>query len=348
MTTTKNLTTALVLALGALATGCAADSPDDDGGGGGGGGGGDPVPQDLDPTGKYTMRSTYDLATNAPGKVGDVVNALIAATDDPDDPTAWVLEQAIAQMPSGTFKNLAQSAAPFIAGYLNDRVLELAPDLFDTMVQLGNDFGQMSKNFGLNETLEVAGNTGTHTVLGAHFKIDNVESDHMFADFGVENVAVPGVAVMLDKTGKFTIADHKVALSYGKVLRVGLDGAIIPMLDPTATNLGQLLQNKVDCQAVGVAIRDAIASQFGFGGSASTYESACNAGLVAGANFIYSKINDIDGSALELGIAGTAKGLDKDGDRKVDTIQTGAWTGTASYAGSPAPLANATFYGSRM
>lgn len=349
---TKNLSFALALALGAVATGCAADAWDDQDDSGGGGGGGDDAPLPLDATGRFQMRSNFDLATTAPGKVGEVTRAIIDATDSPDDPTGWILDQIIAKLGSGTFKTVLQSSKPFIAGYLNDRLLDLAPDFVSTMVQVGNDFGQISKNFGLNETLDVsragADYTSSHTVLGAHFKIDNIESDHLFADFQIENITIPTVGVTLDQAGKLGIADHKVAVSYGKLLRVGLDGAIIPMIDPTAANLGELLQHKVNCLAVGTAVRDAIASVIGYGGSASTYQTACNAGLVAGANLIYSKLADIDGTALELGITGTAKALDKTGDGKVDSILTGAWSGNLSYAGTPAPLAGATFYGERM
>lgn len=353
MSTLNKFAFAFTLAIGAVATGCAADSPESD----------DPndpnnpdnpdnPSKQLDASGSYQMRSNFDLATNAPGKVGDVTRAIIDMTDSPEDPSLWVIERIIDQMPSGTFKNVLNSSKGFIAGYVNDRVLDLAPDFVSTMVQVGQDFGQIAKNFGLNEKLDVVksadGYAATHTALGAHFKIDNIESDHAFADFGVANIVVENVGLSLDATGKLGIADHKMNITFGSVLRVGLDGAIIPMIDPTASNLGQLLQHKVSCAQVGIAVRDAIASVIGYGGSASTYETACNQGLVAGANLIYSKIADIDSTALEFGLTGTAKALDKNGDKSIDSIQTGAWTGNLSYAGTPAPLANATFYGERM
>ncbi|MBL9013240.1 MAG: hypothetical protein JNL83_03635 [Myxococcales bacterium] len=351
MKTAKNLTVLLALAMGSVATGCAADSPDDvgddGGGGGGGGGGGDVTPTPTDATGTYSMRSTFDLATNAPGKVGEVVNTIIAATDGGDDPANWILEQVIAKLPSGTVKTLLNGARPFVAGYLNDRLLEFAPDFVGTMVQMGHDFGAMAKNFGVNEQLQVTGAPGAYsaqkTVVGAHFKIDQVESDVAFADFGGQNIVVQNVAVTLDQTGKLGLGEHKLALKYGQVLHMGVDAVLVPMLDPTASNLGQLLQNQVDCTAVG----NLIASQIGgFGAGALT--TACNAGLTAGANFIYSKIDSIDGSALEFTLTGTAKALDKNGDKKIDSIATGAWSGNLSYGGTPSALADAKFFGERM
>jgi hypothetical protein len=153
---------------------------------------------------------------------------------------------------------------------------------------------------------------------------------------------------MLDATGKLTIGEHKLPVSYGKVLRMGLDAVIIPAVDPNATNLGELLADHIDCAAVGQSIYDALVDQFGFGGSPSTWQSACTAGLNYGAQTIYNKISDIDASALEFDLTGTAKAVDTNHDSKADALQTGKWTGTLSYSGTPAPLATATFTGSRM
>src|SRR5262245_4277853 len=183
MKSVKNLSFALALALGAVATGCAADSPEDGGGGGGGGGGSgsDDAPRPMDASGKYSVASTFDIATNAPGKVGEVTNTFIAMTDGAADPAEWIIEQIIAKTTNSTLKSILTTAKPFVAGYLNDRLLQIAPDFVDTIVQVGNDFGQMARGFGLNETLDVSGGagayTGTVTALGVHFKVDTVESD---------------------------------------------------------------------------------------------------------------------------------------------------------------------------
>src|SRR5262249_50273814 len=152
----------------------------------------------------------------------------------------------------------------------------------------------------LNETFDVAkageAYTSVNTVLGAHFKIDTVETDVAFADYQVPNVIANNVGVTMDVYGKLTIADHKLPISYGKVLRIGLDAVIIPMIDSNAANLDQLLADKIDCQAVGQGIADAL----GFG-TASAFASACTSGLHVGAQTIYSKITDIDASVLEFG-----------------------------------------------
>src|SRR5262245_8231882 len=105
MKTVKNLSFVLALALGAVATGCAADSPQDggdSGGSGGGGSGSDDAPHALDASGKYQMASTFDIAANAPGKVGEVVNTFIAMTDGSADPAEWIIDQIIAKTTNST------------------------------------------------------------------------------------------------------------------------------------------------------------------------------------------------------------------------------------------------------
>lgn len=359
----KRLSFTFALALGVTAAGCAAQQPGTPGTGDGSGSdmspgtgtgsGSDPAPRTLDATGKYQLASTYDIAQNMPGTVGTVVNDIIAATNGPNQPTQWVLDQLLAQMQSGTLKSLLQSAEPFVAGYLNDQLLSIAPDFVTTILQVGNDFGDMAKHFGINTTFDVSGSVeggyvAVHTATGVHFKVEGTDLDFAFADYQLPNVVVNNVAVSVDQTGKMTIADHKLPLSYGKVLRIGLDNAIIPLIDPNATDLGSLFADYVDCGAVGQAIDDAIYQEFGIDTGAGTWQAACSAGLSFAAQEIYTQIDKIDSSALEFEQTGTAKAVDKNADGKVDTIMTGKWSGTLSYAGSPAPLASATFNGTRM
>jgi hypothetical protein len=348
---TNKLTVLLALSLGAAA-GCAADAPTvgpgtGSGNGPGSGSGSNDAPTPATIEGKYAITSDYDLAANAPGQVGAIANAFIDMTDSPDDPAKWIVDHAIDQIPNGTFKSLAQGVAPLVTGYLNDQLLSVAPDFVSKIKDIGNKFGDIAKHFGTIDTLDVAKSgaayTTTHTVTGAHFVIDTVAMDFLFTDYSLTNVTVPGVASSYDPTGKLSVGDHKVPLAYGKILRIALDQAIIPMVDPGAPDLAGALGDLVDCSQVGQAIAD----QVGFG-SASMYGSACTAGLAAGANLIYQQIANLDSSALEFGINGTCKATDTNHDGKLDTLTRGAWNGTATYAGTPAPLATATFFGARM
>ncbi|HEX3758120.1 MAG TPA: hypothetical protein VHW23_05420, partial [Kofleriaceae bacterium] len=189
MITTTRLAFVAALALGATA---ACGATPQMGGDDGGGGGGDQPPgsRPLDATGTYTVHSTFDLATNMPGTAGTVVNAIIAATDDPDDPTKWILEQLSKQFPDGSFEQgLILDAETLAGGALNDELLKLAPDFVSTMVQVGQDFGDLAKHVGLNETLALtqsqsAGNyVAAHTMVGVHYELGNQTGDLAFANY---------------------------------------------------------------------------------------------------------------------------------------------------------------------
>ena len=340
-----SLPSILLFALGASAAGCAASSPDDgdDGNGGtGSGSGSDTIP--LTAEGKYALVSQFDIATNMPGTAGQVINQIIDATDSPDDPTHWILDQLVAQLPTGSFKNTVQGAIPFVSGYLNDRLLDVAPDFVLTIRDMGNKFGQVARHFGTLETLDVGpAGQAVKTVNGVHFVVDQIELDYLFKDYAIADVAVPGVAVQGDKTGRLSIGEHKVPLAYGKVMRIALDEMVIPIIDPSAVTLGDVLHHVVNCHAVGQYVYEAVGI-----GSPSTFESACNGGLTAGAAAIYNQMSKVDSVALEFGLTGLAKGVDKNHDGKLDQIQTGAWAGTLAYGSAGAPLAAATFSGERM
>jgi len=340
----RNLSLSLFLVLGAAAAGCATDAPAP----------GDDQPVDpmnpdpdpvpLTPEGKFSVQSDFDLAANLPGTAGTVVNYFIQATDDPDDPTRFIVEKLVAALPNGSIKNTLNGAIPFVAGYLNDRLLQVAPDFVTTIVNVGDAFGQVAHHFGTIEVMDItASGAAVKTVQGLHFKVDNIDLDYNFKDYGMQDVKVEGLQVTLEPSGKLTIGAHKVGLKYGQVLKLALDQAIIPLIDPSAQNLGDLLTNLVNCQAVGAYVYEAIGI-----GSASTFESACTAGLNAAGPALYHQLDAIDGSALEFGLTGTARGIDKNRDGKMDDIATGIWAGDLKYAGTPAPLATAKFFGTKM
>jgi hypothetical protein len=181
-------------------------------------------------------------------------------------------------------------------------------------------------------------------VVGLHYELGNQHGDLAFANYGLPAVAVSSVTVTMDATGQLTIAAHDVPLTYGKLLRLGLDAAVIPMIDGSAHNLADLLLHQVDCKAVGTAIANAI----NFPSAAGTLESYCKSGLSAGASLIYAKIDTIDSTALRFSINGSARAVDRNNDRMIDHIQTGTWAGTLAYGATPTPLIPATFFGERQ
>ncbi len=356
MKTTNRLALVLALALGTTAAGCTADPSampaDDDEQPGGNdvpppSGGGDPQPKPLEIAGTYTMHSTFDLATNMPGKAGEVVNTVIQLTDvDHGYPTKWLVDQMIGVLGDGTLKSTLQLLETLGVEWLNDKLLSFAPDFVGSALQIGDDLGDLAKHFGINETLTLTGAgstyTAVHTITGVHFKLGTQEGDYAFANYGMANVVVNNVAVTVDATGQLTIAAHNLPIAYGRVLRLALDAAIIPLLDNDARNLNELFAHLINCDTVGDFIHDRFVIV-----PASAVSAVCSLGLDAGAGFIYAKIESIDATALSFGLSGTARAQDTNNDRKIDKIQSGAWSGTLTYGARPAPLLPAAFFGER-
>lgn len=304
-------------------------------------------PRELDATGTYRIHSRFDIAQNMPGNVGSAVNGLISMTDDPNDPSSWILQQLIAQLDDGFFKDLLTASEPFVAGELNAQLINFAPGLVNGLLDVGQLVGDIAKNFGLGETLSVSQldgrYAGTLTIDTFELTIDNQPHNYAFVDYDVDNIVATSLPVTLDATKKLSIGQHQFPIPYGTVFRIGLDEAIIPAIDPGSNNLGELLNSLVDCQAVGQEIADAL----GFGGSA-IYAGACVLGLNAAADAMYDQIAGIDASALDFDIAGISKTVDSDSDYDVDLLQSGTWTGTLGYSGETAPLGPATYEGNRV
>ncbi len=337
----------LVTAMGTAMFGCAADRM---------GGGDDDLPpsdmpqdpppdepRELGALGQYRLHSRFDIAQNMPGAVGGAVNGIISMTDDPNDPAHWMLTQVINQLPNGFFKDLLVASEPFVAGEVNAQLISIAPGLVETLLDVGHLVADIAKNFGLGETLNISTAldgiyAGAITIDALELKIDGVDHEYKFVDHDIAIINATNLPVTLDITKKLSLGRHAFPISYGHVIRIGLDEAIIPAIDPDAHDLNGLLAGIVDCGALGQQIADAL----GFGGAA-IYAGACTLGLDAAANAMYDQIAGIDSSALDFDMAGISATVDADGDYDVDRLENGVWTGTLGYAGTTAPLANATY-----
>jgi len=342
----------LSLAVALAVTGCASTDrlPDD---GDGDGSGSDmtdpPPPPKMQIGGAYRLESTFDVVTNFPGDSGSFLNGLIEATDDPNDPASWLVDQILAQMEPGTLKDILQGAKPFVIDSLNEELTSLAPELFGTITEIGQRMEDVTKHLGVDEKLEVGiggidvSTVGTLTADGVQFTIAGTTTKYLFADHDIDNVVVTGVPITLDLESRFRIAQHTLPLPYGKIARLALDAAVIPAIDPTADSLQELLANAADCTSVGQAIQDAL----GFGG-ATFWASACIGGMGLVADEVYAQILDTN-ALLDLNISGEARAADTDGDYKIDRLGSGKWTGTMTYDAADGTLADtATFTGSRM
>jgi hypothetical protein len=340
----------------ALSAGCAGealdqpgDDPGDSDGDGDGDGDGDPGTP-LDATGAYQIDSRFDLISGMPGTVGEVSNTFIEMTNDPYDPATWLIDTILDRWDGGFAEDLIEGARPDLDELVHEKLMENAPDLVQQLVEVGDRFGQVTREFGINSTLEVAADDGdglsaTHTATGYHFSINGTAHAYTLDELERDPVAVEGVGFQFAEN-TVTVSEHSIPLQYGGFLAMVLDDVIIPQVNAEADDLGDLLQRLVNCDAVGLSIYN----ELGFG-SAGLYAGACDLGLEAGAGYVMDKLVSIDEEAqVKLIISGTARAADQSGDRRIDTFTSGEWSGAIDYAGSMGTLlenAN-TFSGHRM
>ena len=287
--------------------------------------------------GTYRLHSKFDISAELPGAVGTVINDFIDATDGPNDPTDFLLSLVIAQVPNPTLRSILEQAKDVTEAAINDKLASVAPHFLLAMYDLSNKFGQAARNFGLSTRLAVqpmgSEYSATHTRDRFFVTIDGAENEFSLADYQLPNVVVNGIGVDLSSTGELDIAKHQLPVSYGAMLRIALDNAVVPLLDPAAYSLDDVFTHYVDCAAFGTAVANSIRI-----GDASVYQTACDLALQTLAAEIYAQLDSLNSTAMTFDIAGTARGTDHNDDRVVDVITHGLWTGTLQY-GAAAPNA---------
>ena len=292
------------------------------------------VPRSV--AGSFAVTSEVDMPM--PAEAAAALAPLVAATDGPDDPSRYLLDRLVDQLPAGTIQTIARDAVPLLASYLNTRLGDVAPHLTSGLHALALGLERIARHVGTMETWQIdAHGAVTRVIGGVRVSTGGTPVELRFADHGLDD-RVASTQITLDKTGRLALADHRVPLGYSALLRLELDNAIVPSVDPAASDLGTALADLVDCEQVG----DLLADELGIG-TPALYRAACIAATGALANQVYARLATIDAEApLQLEIEGSAQGVDRDGNGSMDELVGGSWRGELSPAG---PLGLATFSG---
>jgi hypothetical protein len=298
-----------------------------------------PPPPSMRPSGLAgSFALTSELALAVPDEAAPMIATLTAATDGPDDPTRYLVDRMIATLPDGTMKTIALGAAPYVAAYLSARLADVAPRFAPGIARLAGGLSRIATHLGTTETLRIddAGNA-VRTITGVRFTVGPTPTVVRFADTGLADVAVTTRAT-LDAAGHVALAGHQHALPYGALLRLGLDRAVVPSVEPTAQDLPAALAALVDCDAVGAVVADRIGL-----GAPTLYRAACRTAMTAMASELDARIASI--GDVSLAVAGAADAIDLDGDGTIDELGHGGWTATGeasafragSFTGHEAP-----------
>ncbi len=296
------------------------------------------VAEDMDIRGTYDVDSAFDVANGLPGTVGNVVNEIIDMTDSPNDPATYIIDA----FDSGDAIPASFRAA--VDAVVLDLINDYAPSFVLDLIKLGDQFGQVTKNFGVISTIEITGDTieGTnmkakHTITAYKFDLDGEEFIFTLDELNEDDVVISDIPVEYDnRTGLAKFAQHEVSLQYGAFLVLLLEEVIIPKLDDNARTLNQYLFNSIDCVAIGQGVFDNV--DFG---TPDQFKRACEIAVEAVASAIIKQLRDLDeGQGVSLKIDGKTRMRDPSGDKKADKMTRGNWGGTMDYLGTSGPLAD--------
>lgn len=292
----------------------------------------------TNPAGVFALTSTFDV--HLPAVAKPAIEVLTAATDGPDDPTRYLIDRMIATLPDGSAKTIAMTVAPYVAAYVNARLVEIAPRFVAGLDGIAAGVSRIATHFGTLEMLQVAGDgTGVRTITAVRYEVGGRVTVVHLADAGLADISA-AVRVTLDASGRFTVSEHAHALPYGTIMRLGIDRAVVPSVEPTAHDLAEALGALLDCDRLGAVVADRVGL-----GSAAVYGGACRGAMTAIASEIDARIAAIDEAALGIEVAGNATAFDDNGDGTADELRAGRWTG-AMYSGSDRePIDAASFTG---
>lgn len=296
-------------------------------------------PTPIDPAGRFAVRSSFALAA-PPAEVASLLAELNAVTDAPDDPSKYLVDLVVAELPDGTAHTIGVALAPYIASYVNARLDAVAPEFLDGIRALATGANRIATRFETIEDVSVTAGRARRTIEGLRF--DDV--DIAFAGIGFADASAEmEVSVELDADAKaasdgdrLIVRSHGVEIPFAAAFRAGFDRAVVPSVVPGASDLARALRELVNCGRLGAVIAEALGV-----GPASLYAQACSIGLGVAAGRIYEQFPMRDAPTSALEVAGTGRAIDRDGDGAMDAISDGVWSGRFD----DAALGRATFVG---
>lgn len=287
--------------------------------------------------GTYNITTAFDLAT-LPPPAQALLGTLTDATDTPDDPARYLVDRMVAMMPEGTVKIYAAGLAAYVAPYIQLKIDSVAPKFSPGIRTLVRELDQLGRQFTTAEELRISyDGSATRTIVGLTMGSTRVD----FAP-ATRIDATANMRVTVNQDGTVALDHHKLALPYGEILRLALDRAIIPSIDMNASDLSEVLRDLVNCDELGIIFADKAGV-----GSPQLYATACQVAMLGLASEVYARISAIDDEPFTIDVAGAALGVDWNGDKTMDEMRSGTWTGDAWYAGASGPVGRSVFVGTR-
>ena len=316
---------------------------------------GDTGPLKLE--GTYEIETAFDLTSNLQGNVGGPIKDFLEAFDGATDPIAWLLDKVVDEIAGTEETEIRTAITTTVEIALVAALTEALPEEFGKLQKFGRDANNIVRRFGIKTRLEIMsgdGTTGAYiaklTVHGITVRLegDTEATVIEFAELGVDDTVIENVAITRDASNKIVIADHAMSIKFGTLLVAILNKIVIPAIAPQfelepGQTLGPFLASVVRCTSNngGDTLGSLLADELGEGWSwvGSLVNTACSIGLQTAAGVLINKLNENAGNALAFQLGGSVRGVDQNGDKVVDKLQAGRWTGTVTLGATTTPLA---------
>ncbi len=303
-----------------------------------------------DPNGTYRVESSLDLVPGLEGDVGSILQVVVEFGDEPGEALIryfiYLAEELSDALPGGIEIPIPDEIDPELLGpFLSQILEEHAGDFYNDVAELGSQFSQISQDFGLVTELEISvdgdSGTGDHALTGVQLRHDGEVDEHTMADMELEDeVDAVDVDIEFDEEeGTIELEIHGLPASYGQMLLVAFEEAILPQLDSEASTLAEFGEEQLDgaCETLATELVELLTDE----GEdphedlESMIESGCDLLVAQGFQLLENQIRDFgdDEADIVLSLEGEGVAQDTLGDGNTDTI-TGSWEGAFEVGGN--------------
>jgi hypothetical protein len=284
---------------------------------------------ELDPSGGYLVESTF--------RVSGAISAAMAPAGDPLDamseaPATWLLDQIVEQIGSSFWRGVVESFRPGLDAELDKAIHE---DGRQRIRQLAAGLGGAIGDLRVRSTLAIEPVGGAPGELRASHRLTGIGISLAGRDFQIE-LAGYGPPILAEEIpvsvaqGRLQLGEHALEVEAGQLLVAVINQLVVPAIDPQAGSIGQLLERAVDCAAIGWLVDGWV----GAGGLlAGLVRNQCMSAVGAVGDGIERALLRLDATAAALRASGEAAALDRNGDRIVDELGEGRWTGSLELGG---------------
>ena len=221
----------------------------------------------IEPQGTFVINSVFNGSEDTPGALGGIMQWAVDITDDPGDPARWLLERLD--------NSIVDSNIVALSPIVNTALESKYPSVFEQLEEFGEKVQDLTEHFGLRTTMRIYSGSRSdnglvetradHEVDAFVINFDREETVYEADDFYSVPVKVRNIGFEYDtRSQRIEIEEHELPIPYGTVLAQAIESLVVPSISDEAEDLEELLNEYIDCDAVGDVLAEEIPSHSRF------------------------------------------------------------------------------------